>query len=497
MTDRLSPLDVAFLCLENAAPMHLGAVLVLGTPAPDGARAVAGVLADRASRVARLRQRVRSTWLPPGGAVWAPAADFRAEDHVRSHDLGGGDWQDLAALAGRLMGEPLDLTRPPWELHVIGGLDGRRSAVLAKLHHALCDGAGAVRLGLELIDGGSDRPDQHRTADTGTAGPAPQAAAATAAAWPQPVLRAAAAVVATAGGMLTDLPGRARQARSAAGIGSSVLRNLRLPQAASPLVGTGSAARRLVMLRLDAHDLRRIRECHGGTTHDVLLAVLSGALRQWLQALGHPVDDRPIRALIPVSQRARSAAGGGNRLSGYLCELPVGEPDPVVRLHAVRAAMDRNKAAGPEAGPGAVALLADLVPPAAHRVLTPLAARHPSLLFNLVVTTVRLPPVALTLGGAAVQEIYPVVPLAPGHAIGVAFAHDRDAVHVGLHTDTGSAHDIDKLCDALQSAVAELLVQQPSALAAQAREGSRQGSVMPPGQASRSVSQPVSRAPAW
>lgn len=452
-TDRLSSLDVAFLCLEGAAPMHLGAVLVLGPSAPGTPQSVADALARRASRIARLQLRVQPTWWPPGSAVWAPAPDFHAGDHVRVHELRGGGWPDLVEVTGRLLSRPLDLRQPPWELHVIGGLPAGRVAVAAKLHHALCDGQGAVLLGSGLLDGGcGDEPVR--------AQPAAQRTAAGPEDWAGRMLTGATRLV-------DDLPELAEQLGRAAGIGLSVLRHVRQPLAESSLSSDDSARRRLLMLRLDGHDLRRVRRAHGGTTHDVLLTVLAGGLRHWLQTIGHAAGDRSIRAFVPVSRRARASGGGaGNQLSGYLCDLPVGEPDPVRRLRAVRAAMDRNKAAGPGRGPGALGLLAAAAPPAVHRVLTPLAGRHPSLLFDLVVTTVRLPSARLTLGGAPIESVYPLVPLAPGQALGVAFIHDGDTVHVGLHAHAGGRHDAGKLGDALQAALAELAeLAEPAALA--------------------------------
>jgi hypothetical protein len=72
---------------------------------------------------------------------------------------------------------------------------------------------------------------------------------------------------------------------------------------------------------------------YSGTVNDVLLAAVTGGLREWLVARGDPVEGLILRAFIPVSQRARSSnRDGGNRLSGYLCELPVGEPVPGKRL---------------------------------------------------------------------------------------------------------------------------------------------------------------------
>jgi hypothetical protein len=163
-----------------------------------------------------------------------------------------------------------------------------------------------------------------------------------------------------------------------------------------------------------------------------------------------------MRALIPVDTSTRATTTGANQLSGYLCDLLVGEADPLARLTAARAAMQANKAAGPRRGAGAVALLAHAVPPVVHRVVTPLAARFSGWLFDLVITTVRVPRVALFVAGAVVTEVYPLVPLAPGHALGVALCHHRGVVHIGLHADADTMGDLDKLAAALPAAVAEL-----------------------------------------
>ncbi|MGI8312984.1 wax ester/triacylglycerol synthase domain-containing protein [Saccharopolyspora hattusasensis] len=151
----VSALDWAFLCLErDAAPMHLGAVAVFAPRRPVHPGRVAGVLAERAARIPRLRLRVRSSWFPPGHARWEEPSDFRARDHVHTHQLPSpGGREELAVLVTELNALPLDLSRPLWELHVITGLDGDRFAVLVKLHHALADGCGAVEAGLGLLDG--------------------------------------------------------------------------------------------------------------------------------------------------------------------------------------------------------------------------------------------------------------------------------------------------------------------------------------------------------
>ena len=153
-TDQLSPLDVAFLCLEDDKnPMHLGAVATFAPNRPVHPARIVALLCERAQEVSKLRKRTQVSWLPLGGASWVDDPCFTVEDHVAGHHLRGHGGEDrFAELVSSLMAQPLDMSRPPWELHVITGLTGGRFAVVVKLHHALCDGMKAIGLGLRLLD---------------------------------------------------------------------------------------------------------------------------------------------------------------------------------------------------------------------------------------------------------------------------------------------------------------------------------------------------------
>jgi WS/DGAT/MGAT family acyltransferase len=318
---------------------------------------------------------------------------------------------------------------------------------MAKLHHALCDAYGAIGLSRGLFDGPTR---QESSAARPVPSPAPPTLSGTSLAGrlsrPDRLVGAA---IRTA----TDA---ASQALAVLGIASDVVGKLRLPPA-SPLRAAPSGARRVIMVRLGVHELQLIRRRHGGTTHDALLAVVSGALHEWMIARGHPVGRLRLRALIPASQRRWSSnQAGGNHLSGYLCHLPVGEPDPTKRLQAIRTTMDHNKAAGPRRGPGALPVLAGALPHAVHRLATPLAGHAAPWLFDLVITTVPVPGTPLRLGGAHLRELYPLAPLAHGHALSIALSTYRDSVHIGLHADRDALPDIDKLAEALPGAITDL-----------------------------------------
>jgi WS/DGAT/MGAT family acyltransferase len=464
--------------------MHLGAVAMFQPAGRVNPIRLVDLLAQRTAGVRRLRQRVRPTWFPPGGAVWSEDPQFDPARHIHLHRLTPPPGPAaLAAAASAVMAQPLDLNRPLWELHLFTGLAGGRFAMLTKMHHALADGLRAVELGAALLDGAEagrpgpadlppatvpDRPaaggpgtltrpavDALRARLMSTVG----AARATGGALARPdrlLASAVATAVAPALAAAMALPGFARHSGETLGIAADVLRSVSLPPVASPLGAGTSGQRGLAMLRLDLTDVHRIRRRHGGTVNDVLLAVLAGALRQWLSGRGVPPDSRPVRALIPVSRRCAAGDAGGNRLSGYLCDLPVAEPDPVARLHAVRSEMDRNKAGGTARGPGAIPVLAERLPPAVHRLATPFAGGGAPLLFDTVVTNVPLPTVPLYLAGAELTEIYPVVPLADGHALGVAVSTYRGGAYVTLHADRHALPDLPDLAATVPAALATL-----------------------------------------
>ncbi|MER5988904.1 wax ester/triacylglycerol synthase family O-acyltransferase [Streptomyces sp. NPDC001787] len=439
-TELLAPLDLAFWHFESAShPMHLGALAVF-SPSPGVApQDLLRLLGDRAAAIPRLRMCVRDVLLPVGGCAWAVDKGFDVHRHVRRLVLAEGDFMEQTTrLAGELMERPLGRGLPPWRMYLIGGADGGPFAVLVKLHHALADGMRAVAIGAGIFD--------EIAAVTGGRGAARRAPVAPRSWLPDPR-----DVVGMALGRIGEV-GRAL------GVGASVVRAGRFaPRGATALTAPSSGTRRLATAELDAAAVQRIRRAEGGTANDVLLAVVAGALRRWMLERGEPLPAGDPRALVPVSRRRPGgAAVTGNLLSGYLLGLPVGEPDGRERLRAVRTAMDRNKAAGPLKGAGAVAVLADRLPPLAHRLGAPLAAGAARMLFDVLVTSVPLPRSALSLGGCPLRALYPMAPLARGQSLAVALSTYGGRVQVGLVADGKALRDLDRLAAAVQEEFGEL-----------------------------------------
>ncbi|MET8244964.1 wax ester/triacylglycerol synthase family O-acyltransferase [Streptomyces sp. NPDC005202] len=446
-SDLLAPLDLAFWNIESADhPMHLGALGVFTAHSPTAGAHAADLLAARAAAVPGLRMRIRDVWRPLdlrqplslglrqplsfGGAAREPDPGFDPLNHVRLH----APTADFQAVAGRLMERPLERDRPPWEAHVLPGKDGVSFAVLFKFHHALADGLRALTLAAAVLDP-MDMP-----------APRPRRA--------EPPR-----------GLLDDvrkLPGLLRGALSDVGraldIGASVARSTLATRSTPALTAAPTGTRRTAGVVVDIDDVHLVRKAVGGTVNDVLIAVVAGALRRWLDERGDGSEGVAPRALIPVSRRRpRTAHPQGNRLSGYLMELPVGDPDPLRRLDAVRTAMDRNKDAGPNRGAGAVALLADHVPALGHRLGGPLVGQAARLWFDILVTSVPLPGLGLKLGGHPLTEVYPFAPLARGQSLAVAISTYRGRVHYGLVADAKAVPDLHRLADAVSEEVETLI----------------------------------------
>jgi len=438
-TELLAPLDLAFWHLEtDAHPMHLGALAVFDPVAGVAPQDLLELLGARAAAIPRLRMRVRDVLLPVGGAAWFHDKDFDVQRHVGRIVLPEGDFMTEATrLAGELMERPLGRGLPPWQMFLLDSAGDGPFAVLVKLHHALADGMRAVAIGAGIFD---------QIASAGAARGAVRRAPVPPRSWLPGAYEAA--------GMAMD---RLGDVGRALGVGASVVRASRLDlRATTALTARSSGTRRLATAELDAGTVQRIRRTGGGTANDVLLAVVAGALRRWMLGRGEPLPGADPRALVPVSRRRPGGAAAGNRLSAYLLGLPVNEPDPGERLHLVRTGMDRNKAAGPLRGAGAVAVLADQLPALAHRFGAPLAGNAARMLFDILVTSVPLPHSALSLGGCPLRAAYPMAPLARGQSLAVALSTYGGRVQVGLVADGKALPDLDRLASALHDELYDL-----------------------------------------
>jgi diacylglycerol O-acyltransferase / wax synthase len=454
--ERLTTLDASFLYLERPDnPMHVAGVLVLESPA-GGLDAIAALVEGRLPLVPRYRQRVLEVPGHLANPVWADDPDFDVEYHVRRSAVPRpGTQAQLLDLVSRVVARPLDRGRPLWEVYLVEGLAEGRVAVITKTHPALVDGLGAVDIAQVLLD---DSPD--------AAAPAP-------ATWRPRRLPGAlhlvgeavaeyavrpTAVVETARHAVTDVRATGARLTSAAGGAVRAARSALFPAPHTPLDAVSGSQRRVAVARAELDDVKRVRKAHGGTVNDVLLTVVTGALRDWLLSRGQAVvGSTSVRALVPVSVQGDEEEAPGNRVSSYLVDLPVGEPNPRVRLARLSYAMRGVSQHGRSVGADTLIALTGFAPPTLHALGARAARGLSRRMANLVVTNVPGPQVPLYAAGARMLEVFPVVPLAPGQGLSVGITSYDGHVFFGLNADRDGVGDVDVLADLVEQELAVLV----------------------------------------
>ncbi len=266
-------------------------------------------------------------------------------------------------------------------------------------------------------------------------------------------------------GMLDATATASSVAGAAVGLLAAV-RTAARPAPESPLNVTIGEQRRFAMARTNLADFKRIRATHGGTINDAMLATVAGALRSWLLTRGEPVrSSSAIRAMVPVSVRAEgtdpdadeASAAAANRVSTYLVDLPVGEPNPVIRLHQVSFAMQAHADAGQSVGAAALIRVSGFAPPTLHALGAKAANGLSRRLFNLVITNVPGPQYPLYAAGARMTEVYPVVPLARGQALALGITSYDGGAFFGFNADRDAMSDVDVIADLVVESLAELV----------------------------------------
>lgn len=451
-------------------------------------------ISARLPLVPRYRQRVRAVPGRLARPVWIDDESFDITYHVRRSALPApGTDAQLNDLVGRLISRPLDLDRPLWEIYVVEGLAGGRVAIINKTHEAMVDRLGAVDLAAAILDL-SAKPRPSDAVDLWVPEPAPSDADLLVDAVSDLLARPSdvADVVRLA---VLDLRSTAgRVARTVSGIAGIVQQTVS-PAPRNMLGGAGAGSRRFGTYAAELNEFRAIRAAAAGppcgaatddadrragrtagpaqrgdrhqtpsagraaTIHDVMLTVLTGALRGWLLANGEPTTDGSgIRALVPMSVRA---PGGVASVTSLLVDLPVGEPNPAVRLHQIAFQTEAFTTrvlgeSGHQLGADTLAALGRYTPPTLHALGARLGAQLSRRSYNLLVTNVPGPQVPLYVAGSPVSAMYPVAPLVTGQALAVACTSYRGKVFYGLTTDRMAVPDTGEFTELLGDATDEL-----------------------------------------
>jgi diacylglycerol O-acyltransferase len=454
MPTRLTALDSSFLHLEDGgAHMHVAAVMTFNGPAP-AYRELLEAIESRLHLVPRYRQRLAFVPLGQGRPRWVDDPHFNANYHIRHAALPApGSDEELKRLAARVFGQRMDRSKPLWEIWLVEGLDDDRFAILSKTHHALVDGVSGVDIVSILFDTETTPAPRPPTAPW-VPRPVPTSTELLAEALlerstvPAEALRGLRA--------LTRAPRlmAGRVAGGVAGLGSMALAGLS-PAPRSPLNVDIGPHRRYTWVDADLARFKAIKSALGGTVNDVVLTSVALALGRWMRGRDEDTDDVELRAMVPVSVRAETESGAlGNRVATMWAPLPIGIRDPVECFAQVHEAMKDLKESGQAVGAETLTQLADFAPPTIMSQAARLQARQR--FFNLVVTNVPGPQVALYLLGRRLLGLYPVVPLAQKQALGIAIMSYNGRLGYGLLADFDALPDLEELATHLEGAIDDL-----------------------------------------
>ena len=450
---RLSPADMSSLVAERGpVHVHVGATTIMDGEAPDFERLLEHV-DSRLDLVPRFRQRVTPSPLRVMNPEWTDDREFDLRWHVRHSALPRpGTVAQLREYVGRVMSEPLDFSRPLWQLYLIEGVGEDRHAVISKTHHALVDGVAAVDVGTILLDPNPE----------GTEIPVPEEP-------PEPDASSPALLFVRAASERIRAPLRRARTRALEAItmpGETAARVTRTVEGFTELATLGPTCppsslnveigrdRRVAIVRADLQAIKDARGDQGATVNDVILAIAAGGLRRFLAARGEELPSYLV-ALVPVSVRRPDEQDElGNRISTILVRLPLSVDDPAERLELIRKDTARLKQSEQARAASLIIQATGWTPPTVNRLIS--RAMDAPRVFNLVVSNVPGPQMPFYLLGRPMREVYPFVPLSPqGHALSIGVVSYDGGVFYGLTADRRVVADIDELASAVSEAVEE------------------------------------------
>jgi diacylglycerol O-acyltransferase len=233
----------------------------------------------------------------------------------------------------------------------------------------------------------------------------------------------------------------------------------RRPGPSTPVHRRLSQQRRFVAVRTELADYRAVREVHGGTVNDVILATITGGLRAWLMTRAESMGGlKTIKAIVPMSviDDELEATSLGSQITGHLVQLPISEPSPVVRLHQVSYDFKAHREQGRAVSARRLSGIAGFAPTTFHALGSRLAAAELRSGFQVSITNVPGPQFPLYADGARMLESYPVHPLLPDHPLAIGVTSYDGGVFYGITADRDAVADADTLGQCLLESLDEL-----------------------------------------
>ncbi len=455
--ERLSAQDNSFLLLESSnVHMHVAATTVFGASplkTADGGIDIEAI--KRATEavlhlIPRYCQKLK--WIPfESHAVWIDDRHFNLDYHIRHTSLPRpGTDEQLKLLAGRVMAQQLDRSRPLWEIWVVEGLERDRFAMINKMHHCMIDGASGVDLSQILMSQTAEHPLQEVRAFV------PRPAPSRVDLWRDEFARRLSLPLQAARSFReftrqTDdlrLEIRTRIRAVAALIGWAVR-----GASPTPINGRLGPHRKFDWITMPLEEVKAVRKALGCTVNDVVLTTVAGAVREYMIHRRVNPAELDFRVSAPVSVRREEEQGTlGNRVSSWIIRLPLKEADPRAQLDAIHELTRNLKESKQALGVEMMMAAAEWTPPA----LLSLGAQAASGPINMIVTNVPGPQIPLYMLGAKLEACFPQVPLLENTGLGIALFSYDGKLCWGFNADYNLVPDLPVFIRAIENSFAAL-----------------------------------------
>ncbi len=450
----MPPTDSMFLLAESREhPMHVGGLQLFVPPegaGPEYVREMVMAFRESGEVSPTFRRRPAEPVGTFGNTWWKTDDAVDLEYHVRHSAVPQpGRIRELLQLTSRWHGALLDRHRPLWEAHVVEGLSDGRIAVYSKIHHSMVDGVSALRLMQRSL---SEDPDA-RDCVAPWALPSRGGGGAKRGFDPMALLRAGAGAAGDVAGLL---PASLR-------IGNEIIRegDVTLPRAPKTILnGPVGGARRFAAQSWEIERIQRVAKSSATTLNDVVLAMVSGAIRQYLLDQ-NALPDEPMTAMVPVSlalraESAGSDGGGGNSVGAIIVNLATDRSNGPTRLEEIAYSSRRAKKLMGDLTPTQIlAFSAAQVLPLA---LTPVPGfvKYTRPPFNVVISNVPGPKEQMYFNGAKLDGMYPVSIVLDGQALNVTLTSRDKYLDFGLIGCRRSIPSLQRMLTHLETSLTEL-----------------------------------------
>lgn len=456
----LSGLDASFLYLESSAqPMHVCSIIELDTSTAPGGYSfdrLRDALALRIKAIPAFREKLANSPLNLDHPVWVDDEKFNIDRHLHRIAVPApGGRAELSEICGHIAERPLDRGRPLWEMWVIEGVAGTdchrdgRLAVMTKVHHAGVDGVTGANLMSQLCATEADAPPPEAAEGVGGAN-----------GWQI-----------AAGGLVRFAARPLHLANVVPDTVSSVLATVRRAREglamARPFAAPGTVfnaritdRRNVAYAELELDDIKGVKNHFGVKVNDVVMALVSGVLRQYLTDRNE-LPDSSLVASVPVSVHGKSDRPGRNQVSAMFSSLHTQITDPVERLKAIARANSVAKEHSSAIGASLLQDWSQFAAPAVFGIAmriysrTRFTASMP--VHNLVVSNVPGPQVPLYMLGCEVKSMCPLGPIFHGSGLNITAMSLQGKLDIGLVACPDLLPDLWEMADEFPVGMEELL----------------------------------------